>query len=408
MKNEAVYIARNPAYKAARRHAMAGTKRYIVMKGGRGSGKSWEFANIFIDKCLRDPHRRVLATRKIKKDCKGSVLRQTTDVLRHLGIYERVHVNENEGIINYPNGAQFLTAGLDDPDKLKSYAGLTDVWMEEAYDCTENDMQTLDLGIRGPHAHDATIGLSFNPINWRSWLKQRFFDTDDPDVFTLSTTYRDNMFNGRNYERVLHKIRDEQTRKVLIEGEWGEDITGLCFPYWTPVATMPEGGKHCMGLDFGINDPTVLMEVRLIGNDLYLRCLYYERKKTAADFIAWAKENGIQRVVPIIADSSGKDEIEQIYRAGFNIHPAEKGPGSVVSGIKRMQQYKIHVVQDAEHLQFETEMRFYKWDKDKNGIPLDKPIDEMNHGIDASRYGTMYLGKPQLVTGVIGALNVGR
>ena len=69
---------------------------------------------------------------------------------------------------------------------------------------------------------------------------------------------------------------------------------------------------------------------------------------------------------------------------GWNIHPCKKGKDSVVSGLKKMKEFHIHITKRSLNLQ--NEMLNYMWAKDKNDNNLDIPIDAFNHAVDASRY----------------------
>ena len=54
-----------------------------------------------------------------------------------------------------------------------------------------------------------------------------------------------------------------------------------------------------------------------------------------------------------------------------------------------MKQYKIKVTKRSVNLI--KELRNYTWDKDKEGKQINKPIDFMNHAIDAARYAVMMM-----------------
>jgi phage terminase large subunit len=62
-----------------------------------------------------------------------------------------------------------------------------------------------------------------------------------------------------------------------------------------------------------------------------------------------------------------------------------------------MKRHKLFVLKDS--LNAQKEFRNYRWEVDKNGVQLNKPIDNNNHIIDAVRYvcinriGTPYSGK---------------
>ena len=66
-------------------------------------------------------------------------------------------------------------------------------------------------------------------------------------------------------------------------------------------------------------------------------------------------------------------------------------------GIDIMKRHKIFVLKDS--LNAQKEFRNYRWEVDRNGVQLNKPIDHTNHIIDAVRYvcinriGTSYSGK---------------
>jgi phage terminase large subunit len=40
----------------------------------------------------------------------------------------------------------------------------------------------------------------------------------------------------------------------------------------------------------------------------------------------------------------------------------------------------------AESTNLQKELRAYRWEQDKNGRNLNRPVDKDNHGIDAVRY----------------------
>jgi phage terminase large subunit len=94
----------------------------------------------------------------------------------------------------------------------------------------------------------------------------------------------------------------------------------------------------------------------------------------------------------IFADCAEPKSIEELYRMGWNIKPAEKGKDSIMNGINFMKDYGLFI--DKRSTNLIKEFRNYTWEKDKNENIINKPIDDYNHGIDAARYGvTMKLKK---------------
>ena len=87
----------------------------------------------------------------------------------------------------------------------------------------------------------------------------------------------------------------------------------------------------------------------------------------------------------IYADCARPDAIEEIYRAGFNIKPADKSKDSVVNGILQIKAMNLHILDDSPDLI--KEIRNYRWMEDKNGkIVEDEPVKFLDDGMDAMRY----------------------
>lgn len=53
-------------------------------------------------------------------------------------------------------------------------------------------------------------------------------------------------------------------------------------------------------------------------------------------------------------------------------------------GIQFIQDFRMIVHPQCVH--FMTEVLNYRWDEDKQGVKLNRPIDDFNHLIDAMRY----------------------
>lgn len=89
----------------------------------------------------------------------------------------------------------------------------------------------------------------------------------------------------------------------------------------------------------------------------------------------------------IISESADPRLIQEIYRAGVNIHPVQKFSGSIDAGLSKMLEYNIHIT--ARSLNVLKEFKNYTYKQDKEGKWLNDPIDCYNHAIDATRYVIM-------------------
>lgn len=205
--------------------------RINVLKGGAGSGKSVGATQVEIRKGFENKER-VLVIRKVARTLRDSCFQLFKDVLSSSGFVRGVHYeyNSTNMSIQLQNGTVFIFAGLDDVDKLKSIAGISRILIEEGDQISEDDFDQLDLRLRGKNLHCPQITILFNPVSQSHWLKKRFFDRKDEDVFVLESNYLDNPFLDEGYVNRLKNLIHTNPRKhrIYVLNEWGiEDVTKL-------------------------------------------------------------------------------------------------------------------------------------------------------------------------------------
>jgi phage terminase large subunit len=126
--------------------------------------------------------------------------------------------------------------------------------------------------------------------------------------------------------------------------------------------------------------------------NLYVKEHIYQTQMTTIDIANKWKDIGIDRQL-VYFDSAEPRLIEELRRMGFNIRPSLKGADSVNAGIDLLKRFKIHIHKDSHNCI--QEFRNYKWQEDRTGKTINKPIDKHNHTIDAVRYATYsVLSKP--------------
>lgn len=195
--------------------------RYLVLKGGGGSGKSIFAGSKIIERCRREAGHRFLVCRKVARTLRESCFQQLIQQCRDLDL--RVKVNKSDMGIEFDNGSEILFAGLDDVEKLKSIYNITGIWIEEASELLEGDFNQLDIRLRGETQYYKQIIISFNPVSIQHWLKRRFFDAPDERTLTHESTYLDNRFLDEDAKRTLEgfKDTDEYYYTVYCLGQWG-------------------------------------------------------------------------------------------------------------------------------------------------------------------------------------------
>ena len=224
--------------------------------------------------------------------------------------------------------------------------------------------------------------FDYNPVS-AFWMNDEILTR--PDVVVIHSTYKDNKhLSPSQIAEIESHRKDENWWRVYGLGLEGR-LEGLVFPDWDTVDRMPEGCRVRYGMDFGFNDPTTLVKVGVLGDHLYLEELLYSPGMITGEVSRKMSALGLQKHADrILGDAAAAEQIETLYRDGWNIHPCKKGRGSITEGISRMKEYHIHVIASSENLQ--REFLNYTWEKDRYDNTLDVPIDSFNHAIDACRY----------------------
>ena len=378
--------------------------RILILVGGAGSGKSFFVPQKMVIRCLLEPNHHMLACRKVARTLKYSVFAQLMSTIHTLGVSDLWTINRTDYSFSCTNGSLIHCVGLEDSERVKSIvsetgAGVSCAWLEEATEMSEADATQINLRMRGSTDKYFQVIYSFNPISptpsqARSsglgdhWIKRLYFDKpqDPKAVRIIKTTYKDNRFLDSQYRDVLEGLKstDKQLHRIYALGEWGR-LEGVIYKPFILDEWPPFFEETIYGLDFGFNNPTALVEVNIEKSEVYLAEKIYETRMTNNDLIDRMKRLGIPRDAAIYCDSAEPARIEELYRAGFRgAVPAYKGPDSVRAGISFMQSLEIHARPEDKNLIAEGSV--YKWQVDKNGVPMEIPIDVFNHLMDASRY----------------------
>lgn len=213
-----ITVQLNPGFKDVDRSK----KRYIVMKGSAGSGKSVDTAQNYILRLMRDKGRNLLCVRKSDITNRDSTYAELTGAIyRMFGDQAEKYwlIKQSPLMLQCrANGNMIIFRGVNDEkqrEKLKSITfqkgKLTDVWIEEATEITQSDFEIIDDRLRGelPPGQFYQIRLTFNPVNKNHWIKKVFFDMPDDNVLTHHSTYLQNRFIDEAY-----KARMERRKKV--------------------------------------------------------------------------------------------------------------------------------------------------------------------------------------------------
>ena len=383
------------------------SKRYNVYYGGRASGKTKFIMQKLLIKGLRE-RRTILLMRKQTTQLRDSVWKEMLQTISDFHLLDYFSINKTEFRITCNiNGTEFKCLGLDEPEKIKGFADISDVFMDEVTGFNKEDVELIDGTLRSPKFKlPLQMYFAFNPISKANFVYTYFgFDTGivPPNTFILKSTYLDNPFLGANvaerYEAL--KQRDYQRWQIEALGDF-VSLDRLVFQN-VKVEEFNHAdikGQLLCGLDYGfVNDISAFVASLLDEENkkLYVFKIWGDTNKTNQELANIIKAMGFGKTV-IIADCAEQKSIEEMRREGIiKIKPSVKGADSIIHGIQKLQQYEIIVHPDCEGII--TEFQNYAWQKDKqSGEYINKPIDAFNHYIDALRYSLQSAGTGKLVS----------
>lgn len=199
--------------------------RYLLFYGGGSSGKSYFIAQRFIYKLIHPTRCNLLVVRQTGDTNRKSTFPLLKQVISNWNISKHFKINESDMRIKcLLTGNEVAFAGLDDVEKIKSITfengELTDIWVEEATETQEADINQLKVRLRGGKSKKQIV-LSFNPINVQHWIKRHFIDSKLATV--CFSTYKDNKFLTDDDRKALEDLKytDEYTYNVYCLGQWG-------------------------------------------------------------------------------------------------------------------------------------------------------------------------------------------
>lgn len=251
--------------------------RYRAAKGSAGSGKSVNTAQDYILKLMNPKYKgaNLLVVRKIDESNRDSTYAELVAAIYKIcgEMTDKLwHIKQSPlELTCKTTGNKIIFRGMKDDsqkEKVKSISfaigKLCWIWVEEATELQEADIDILDDRLRGelPEGLFYQMTLTFNPVSINHWIKAKYFDAPNPHVFTHHSTYRTNRFIDKAYhDRMeLRKIQDPNGYRVYGDGEWGllggqffsmwKDHLHICAPF-----KIPDGWLKFRSMDWGSYRP---------------------------------------------------------------------------------------------------------------------------------------------------------
>lgn len=392
------------------KHILNTDKRYILLIGGRGSGKSYLASSLMAYWLFTEKYFRALMMRFTLTDVRPSLFQDFKDRITDFNL-AGLKVTDHSMDIRYQNNwikAKGFRASVGSSAlRLKSLAGVNTVFIDEVDEIPEDLFDSLNETLRTVKAPIRIVMCMNPPAEGIShWLARRFLNFEQSKTYAdyyhvsakdpsntevISSTYIENIKNLDNVmiETLENYKKTNMDRYLrMTKGLFGGKIEGAIFTTEDTTKAVFDAiqtKQQCIAVDFGYRDATAAMHLKLVGNKLYIHSLLHKTKMAFQDMVIEFKKFKATGM-PIVVDSAAATIIASLRREGIRTIPAKKN--RILDDIHLMQSLEIYITIGSNTCK--SEFAGYKF---KDGT--ETPIDARNHSIDATRYGFIFLRKPK-------------
>ena len=252
-----------------------GSLRYRVMRGGRGSGKSFTAAKMAAVWGAIEPLR-ILCVREFQNSIKESMHAELKNAINSCPWLSSVYDVGIDYLRHKNNGTEFIFKGLrHNIEGVKSMAQIDLVIAEEAETIPSRSWLDLVPTIRAPKSE---IWIIYNPRSRDSWVAENF-DTDrlPPRTRVVTINYGDNPWFPIELEeqrKHAQTVMSPELYAHVWDGAYLDRSDAQVFKDKYRVSDFEIGRDWpapLCGLDFGFSqDPTTAVMCHAVDNRLFI------------------------------------------------------------------------------------------------------------------------------------------
>lgn len=389
-----------------------------VLKGGRGSGKSFHVPmRIMLD--IMEYPVSALGVRKVQNTILKSVYANFKGAANAMGVRHLFRFVDSKLEITYkPRGNKIYFAGADDPEKIKSIKDadfpLAIMWIEELAEFkNEDEVTTVENSVlreelegkiineskrKKAYPFDYSFYYTYNPPKRRqSWVNKKYESSFISDnTYVHHSTYLKNPYLSKKFIEEAENVRQSKPLKYRWE-YLGEAIGSGVVPFDNLQVKKGSITDEMVanfdnirqGLDYGYaTDPLAFVRWHYDKkrNSIYAIDELYEVKCSNRRAAQWIKSKRYD-YQDIIAEVEPKSNAEMRNEHDISkIRQVTKGPDSVEYGEKWLDDLDAIYIDPLRTPNIAREFENIDYQTDRDGNPKPRLEDKDNHTIDATRY----------------------
>jgi hypothetical protein len=317
--------------------------RYVVMTGGRGSGKSFALSAAMATRAQMDKGWKILYTRYTITSAADSIIPEFTEKVELMGLSDGFSLTQKD-ITHTGTGSELLFRGIktssgNQTAKLKSLQGVNAWVLDEAEELDDEDaFDTIDLSVRDGR-HQNLVILCLNPSHKKHWMYRRFFidagvapgfNGVKDGVLYIHTTYEDNTRNlPPSYLAIAEKLKGTNRIKWdhIWAGAWLDEMAGALWTwnmindYRADKMGLPEAERIAVAVDPAVTNTKSSDETGIVSGFRGVDGHYYvlDDASLKASPLTWAqaasKQYRLHRADRVIGEvNNGGDLVEITLR----------------------------------------------------------------------------------------------
>jgi phage terminase large subunit len=355
--------------------------RYVFNEGGTRSSKTYSVNQVIYNLAVEDKESTInsIVSETMPHLRKGA-MRDFLMFLKSNNLYSERNHNKSDNIFTV-NKSIIEFFSIDTPDKVHG---------PERDRIFINELQYIDYDTFFHLAQRTRkqIFADWNPIS-EFWIYPEYINNSQykDDITLIHSTIKDNPFEVEEIKKDIYRRaeRDPNYKRIYLEGLIGQP-EGVIYPNWS-YGEFDNSLQYGFGLDFGFHpDPDAMVKIAIDQHNrkIYAKECFYLNDLQISDLRKEVKLYARPHEL-IIADSADPRMISELKSGGdtrFNIKGIEKHEGSVLEGIRLVQDYDI--ITDKESINLVKELRNHTWNDKKAGIPN----KGFNHLLSGIRYYT--------------------
>jgi phage terminase large subunit len=368
-------------------------KRIRVIQGGQGASKTFTILLRIIDQCIvRDNTSATVFQYELTK-MKRTVIRDFMKIMKETGNWTKSEWNGSTSTYNFRNGSYIEFVGLADTEIGKGFRRDI-VYFNEA------NKGILFESYQQVASRAKIIYIDYNPDRefWvhtevlpdsnSEYLCLTFYDNE-----SLPDTERQSILDYKKKGFKVPALTKYDTKLNIKSEYWANKwrvyglgqtgtLEGQIYRWKVISEIPPEAELISYGLDFGFNDPTVLVELYKYGLGYILNERLYKDKLDPEDLKREILALNLNPKITIRADGSRPELIKSIEKLKLSIEGVDKNQKN--DRILLLSAEDISVTRSSENIIREKDN--YVWKKASDGSNKDVPIEVDDHTMDASLY----------------------